>query len=272
MDILAQILKDKKTEVDEKKSLYPVKLLEKSSFFQTEPVSLKKYLLRKDKSGIIAEFKTKSPSKGDINPYADIKKISISYMQAGASALSVLTDKTYFGGSSENLTLARKYNYCPILQKDFFIDEYQVIEAKSIGADAILLIASVLSIPKLKSMAKLASSLGLEVLFEIHTVDELQKLNEFIEIVGVNNRNLKTFETNIVHSIEIVREVPDELVKVSESGIHTVFDIIKLSSSGFQGFLIGEKFMSSGDPGKACQEFISDLNRQIEEAKTKGLN
>ena len=261
MDILSQIVKNKRIEVDERKSLYPVKLLEKSIFFKTKPVSLKKYLLREDKDGIIAEFKTKSPSRGEINPYADIKKTSVGYMQAGASALSILTDKKYFGGSFKNLTVARKYNYCPILQKDFFIDEYQVIEAKSIGADAILLIASVLSKTKLRSMAKLAVSLNLEVLFEVHSATELLKLNESIEIIGVNNRNLKTFETNINQSIEIASEIPKGLIKVSESGIHNVSDILKLKANGFQGFLIGGNFMSSGNPAKACRGFISELSK-----------
>lgn len=260
MNILTKIIENKRVEIEERKSLYPVKLLEKSVFFQTETVSLKKYLLREDKSGIIAEFKTKSPSKGYINPYADVGKISLEYMQAGASAVSILTDEKYFGGSTKNLSIARKYNYCPILQKDFFIDEYQIVEAKSIGADAILLIASVLSKAKIKSMANMAQSLGLEVLFEIHNIKELKKLNDSIEIVGVNNRNLDTFKTSINNSIEIVEFIPKGLVKISESGIKNANDIIKLKSYGFNGFLIGENFMASSNPGKACKDFISEIN------------
>ena len=168
MNILDQILAHKETEVAERKSLYPVKLLEKSIFFPTQPVSLKKYLLREDKSGIIAEIKRKSPSKGVINPHVSIERTSIGYMQAGASALSVLTDQKFFGGSNDDLMIARKFNYCPILRKDFVIDEYQIVEAKSIGADAILLIAAALAPEKLASLCAFAHTLKLEVLMEVH--------------------------------------------------------------------------------------------------------
>lgn len=261
MNILSKIVKHKAIEVEERKSLYPVKLLERSTYFETNTVSLKKYLLRSDKSGIIAEFKTKSPSKGDINPYARIEKISVDYMQAGASALSVLTDAKFFGGSFENLKKARTYNYCPILQKDFIIDEYQVIEAKSIGADAILLIASILDKQKIKKLTSISSSLQLEILFEIHDISELQKLNESIEIVGVNNRNLESFETNINQSIELSEYIPSHLVRVAESGIKNVEDILKLKQYSYKGFLIGERFMKTNNPGKACKEFIEQINK-----------
>jgi len=260
-NILSEIIENKKKEVEERKSLCPVKLLEKSIFFNTQPVSLKKYLLRKDKSGIIAEFKTKSPSKGEINPYAQIEKISVDYMKAGASALSVLTDNVFFGGSFKNLTTARKYNYCPILQKDFFIDEYQIIEAKSIGADAILLIASVLSKSKLQSMSQLAFSLGMEVLFEVSKADEIQKLNTWVEIVGVNNRDLNSFKTDSEKSELMATELPDNLVKVSESGISSVESVQRLKSVGYSGFLVGESFMKTNNPGKACKYLIDELNQ-----------
>ena len=271
MSILSEIIRHKIAEVDERKSLYPTKLLEKSIYFNTEPVSLRKYLQREDKSGIIAEFKTKSPSKGDINPYADVEKISVGYMQAGASALSILTDQKYFGGNAQNLTKARKYNYCPILQKDFFVDEYQILEAKSIGADAILLISSALPKTKIKNMAKLATSMGLEVLFEVHHMEELDKLNEYIEIVGVNNRDLKTFETNINQSIEMAAIIPDSLLKVSESGINDAESLIKLRSYGYQGFLIGENFMRTANPGRACKELISDIKELEKQINVKEL-
>ena len=243
-------------EVAERKLLYPTSLLEKSNCFNTIPVSLKKYLLRQDKSGIIAEFKTKSPSRGDINTYADIEKVSVGYMQAGASALSILTDKTFFGGSFENLTKARKYNYCPILQKDFFIDEYQIVEAKSIGADAILLIASVLSEKEIQKMTDLAHSLGLEVLLEMHNEAELLKLNEAIDVIGINNRNLNTFETNIQNSIDLISFLPKEIVKISESGIRNIQDLLTLKSIGFNGFLIGEALLSGVDPGSKLRELL----------------
>lgn len=271
MNILSEIIRHKIAEVEERKSLYPTKLLEKSIYFSTQPVSLRKYLQREDKSGIIAEFKTKSPSKGDMNPYADVEKISVGYMQAGASALSILTDQKYFGGNAQDLTKARKYNYCPILQKDFFVDEYQILEAKSIGADAILLIASALSKTKIKNMAKFARSLGLEVLFEIHNKEELDKLNDHIEIVGVNNRDLQTFETNINQSIEMAAIIPDSLLKVSESGIKDAESLIKLRSYGYQGFLIGENFMRTASPARACKEFISDIKECESQLNVKVL-
>ena len=197
MDILEKIIANKRQEVAERKSLIPEKLLERSIFYETTPLSLKKYLLRADKSGIIAEIKRKSPSKGVINPYVSVERTSIGYMQSGASALSVLTDKEFFGGSNEDLTTARKFNFCPILRKDFIIDEYQVVEAKSIGADAILLIAAVLEKDELKRLGKKAHELGLEVLLEVHNEEELSAINEHVDVLGVNNRNLKTFEVTL---------------------------------------------------------------------------
>lgn len=267
MDILTKIINHKKEEVAERKSLYPLKLLEKSIYFNTKPVSLRKYLLKPDKSGIIAEFKIKSPSKGDINLYANVAEVSIKYMQAGASALSVLTDRNFFGGSLNDLTTARRYNYCPILQKDFVIDEYQVIEAKSYGADAILLIADVLSKTKIRELAKLAKSLQMEVLFEIHNKEEINKINEFIDLVGVNNRNLKTFEVNINQSIHLSEFIPDDFLKISESGIKTAKDIIELKKYGFKGFLMGESFMSTRNPGKACKKIIQQIYQLENNAK-----
>src|SRR4051812_13892848 len=203
MNILDKIIAHKRKEVDERKSLYPVKLLEKSIYFNSPVVSLKKYLLRDDKVGIIAEIKRKSPSKGVINQHVSIERTSIGYMQAGASALSILTDTEFFGGKNDDLTVARKYNYCPILRKDFTIDEYQVVEAKSIGADAILLLANVLSANELKQLARLAKSLGLEVVMEIRGRQELDALNEYVDVVGVNNRNLKDFSVNVDQSMAL---------------------------------------------------------------------
>jgi len=269
MDILTKIINYKKDEVSERKSLYPIKLLEKSTYFNTQPVSLRKYLLKTDKSGIIAEFKTKSPSKGDINPFANVADVSLKYMQAGASALSILTDRNFFGGRLEHLTTARKYNYCPILQKDFVLDEYQVIEAKSYGADAILLIAAALSKTKIRALAQLAKSLQMEVLFEIHNEQEINKVNEFIDLVGVNNRNLKTFDVNIRQSIRLSEFIPDDFLKISESGIKTTKDIIELKKYGFKGFLMGESFMSTRNPGKACKMFIQQLYQSGKNTKNE---
>jgi indole-3-glycerol phosphate synthase len=228
-------------------------------------VSLKKYIQREDKSGIIAEIKRKSPSKGVINPYVSVERTSIGYMQAGASALSVLTDKQFFGGSNEDLTLARKYNFCPILRKDFTIDEYQIVEAKSIGADAILLIAAALNAATLKSLASFAHSFGLEVLLEVHNEEELREnLDAGADLIGVNNRNLKTFELSIEVSKKLASLIPSSIVKVSESGIESVQVILELKKFGYQGFLMGQNFMQHSRPEVACKEFIDDLRKQLE--------
>src|SRR5688572_6383691 len=185
MNILDEIVKHKEKEVSEAKALYPVKLLEQSIFFSSPTVSLKKYIQRPDKTGIIAEFKRKSPSKGVINAHASVERTTIGYMQAGASALSVITDKNFFGGSNDDLKLVRKYNFCPILRKDFTIDEYQIIEAKSIGADAILLIAAVLSSDQINKLTGFAHSLGLEVLLEVHDEEELKSnLETGADLIG----------------------------------------------------------------------------------------
>lgn len=259
MTILDEIVKHKKKEVKEKKGLYPQKLLEKSVFFDTKPVSLTRYLLREDKSGIIAEFKRRSPSKGMINEFASVEKVTIGYMQAGASALSVLTDSTFFGGNNSDLTTARKYNYCPVLRKDFTIDEYQVIEAKSIGADAILLIAAILTKKEIEKFAQLANSLGLESILEIHGKDELEKIVDDVTVIGVNNRNLKDFTVSIETSLQLSDSIPDDFVKISESGISNTDSIVTLKKAGFKGFLIGETFMKTACPSLACSDFISNL-------------
>jgi indole-3-glycerol phosphate synthase len=263
MNILETIVNVKKIEVEEKKQLYPAKLLEKSLYYGNPCVSLREYILRKDKLGIIAEFKRKSPSKGMINEYADIEKVSVGYMQAGASALSVLTDGKFFGGASSDLTIARKFNFCPILRKDFIIDEYQIIEAKSIGADAVLLIAAILTPDEANRLACFAKSLGMEVLLEIHEESELNRINQFTELVGVNNRNLKNFSVNIDHSIKLADLIPEGFIKVAESGISSTGTVIKLMENNFHGFLMGEKFMVSPHPHLACKEFISTLRNEI---------
>jgi len=262
MDILKKIIAHKEKEVAERKSLFPTKLLEKSIYFSSKTVSLQKYLLRDDKAGIIAEIKRKSPSKGMIHENVSIEQTSIAYMQGGASAISVLTDSEFFGGKNEDLTTVRKFNYCPILRKDFTIDEYQIVEAKSIGADAILLIAAVLSPERLSELAQFAHSHGLEVLMEVHNMEELKShINEHLDVVGVNNRNLKTFGVSIETSIALVDAIPNQFVKISESGISSPGTVIKLMKHGFQGFLIGEYFMSHSRPGAACAEFIQKVKK-----------
>ncbi|RAU83167.1 indole-3-glycerol phosphate synthase TrpC [Pontibacter arcticus] len=266
MNILDEIIASKYKEVAERKELYPVKLLEKSLYFETACLSLERYLLRPDKSGIIAEIKRKSPSKGDINPYVSVERTSIGYMQAGASALSILTDGPYFGGKNEDLVTARKYNYCPILRKDFMVDEYQIVEAKSIGADAILLIAAALEPARLKELAAFARSFGLEVLLEVHNLEELQQtLCDDVTVVGVNNRNLKTFTTDIALSFELANHIPAGITKVSESGLNQPEKLIELREAGYNGFLIGETFMQHSRPERAAAEFMKELKMKQEQ-------
>jgi indole-3-glycerol phosphate synthase len=266
--MLDKIVAHKKKEVEERKSLYPEKLLEKSIFFNSPCISFKKYLLREDKVGVIAEIKRKSPSKGMINKYVSIERTSIGYMQAGASALSILTDTEFFGGKNEDLSTARKFNYCPILRKDFMINEYQIIEAKAIGADVILLLANVLTPVQIKEMARFAKSLGMEVLLEVRDEEDLQSVNEFVDAVGVNNRNLKDFTVNINQSLKLAPLIPTDFVRVSESGICSAAVIHELRDTGYRGFLIGEAFMNSSRPEHACAKLIKEI-KEFKRAEQK---
>lgn len=270
MNILDEIIASKYKEVAERKELYPVKLLEKSLYFESACISLERYLLRPDKSGIIAEIKRKSPSRGDINSYVSVERTSIGYMQAGASALSILTDGPYFGGKNEDLLTARKYNYCPILRKDFTVDEYQIVEAKSIGADAILLIAAALEPARLKELAAFARSFGLEVLLEVRDKAELDAaLSENVNVVGVNNRNLKDFVTDVNTSFEMANHIPAGITKISESGISNPKTLLELQQAGFNGFLIGENFMYNSRPERAAANFIREY-RQLRDKLEAG--
>lgn len=259
MNTLEEICASRLKQVAENKSLYPVALLEKSIFYQAKPVSLNHYLLREDKSGIIAEFKRKSPSKGMINAYAGVKETTISYMQGGASALSVLTEPSYFGGKDADLSEARKANYCPILRKDFIVDEYQIIEARSIGADAILLIAALLDKAQLAALHSTARNLGLEVLIEVHGKEELDKLPSGEFILGVNNRNLKSMEVDLHTSKEIAQLLGNQYTKVSESGLKSPEQVMELKGLGYKGFLIGEAFMQSSQPGAELARFVNAM-------------
>lgn len=255
-NILQEIKDFKITEVEQNKAISPIAKLEKSKYFESPTLSLQQYITRADKSGIIAEFKRKSPSKPNINLYANPEEVTIGYMQAGASALSVLTDSNYFGGSSKDLTTARDFNYCPILRKDFTVDEYQIYEAKSIGADAILLIAEILSPAEIKQFTKTAHELNLEVLLELHNEDQLNKYYSEIDLIGINNRDLKTFDVDFNRSAQLIHQLPSDKTKIAESGIQTIADIKLLKECGFDGFLIGELFMRNTKPALACKDFI----------------
>lgn len=260
MKILETIRVQKIKEVEERKSLYPVRLLEKSMYFETQCVSLKSYISNEKHSGIIAEFKRKSPSKGNINLYADAEKITLGYMQAGASALSVLTDETFFGAKQQDLAIARKLNYCPILRKEFIIDEYQIVESKAMGADTILLIAKMLSPEIINQFTDFAHQLGMEVLLETHTETEIiENINTTADLVGINNRNLNTFEVDIENSIRLAGMLPKTILKIAESGIESAGVIKELKDNGFSGFLIGEYFMRNSDPAAKCAQLIKEL-------------
>lgn len=259
MDILEKIIADKSREVALKKAIIPVSQLENSVLFNSRTNSLSK-LLQSSTSGIIAEHKRKSPSKQTINSSFTVEEVVKGYQNAGVCGISVLTDMKYFGGSLEDLLLARASVTIPLLRKEFIIDEYQLLEAKANGADVILLIAAVLTRQEIKHLSEFAQSLGLEVLLEVHNEEELQKaIMSSLNMIGVNNRNLKTFEVSLNYSKELADLIPNDFVKISESGITNVSDIKELQQYGFQGFLIGENFMKTDNAGLAASEFIKKL-------------
>lgn len=258
MNILDKIVAHKRLEVERNRNAVPPAKLETSTYFNRNTLSLKKTLLDDNSTGIIAEFKRQSPSKGVINGKANVVDVTTAYAANGAAALSVLTDANFFGGSNEDLTRAR-VNSIPILRKDFIIDEYQLLEAKSIGADVILLIAACLSPAEVKRLAAFAKRLQLEVLLEIHNAQELEHICEDCDIVGVNNRDLKYFSVDIERSVELADKIPSGKVKISESGISDTDTILRLRASGFKGFLIGENFMKQADPAIAFASFVKHL-------------
>ena len=258
MTILDKIIANKRKEIEQAKQKVSIAQLEATEYFARNTISLKQSLLNSTKPGIIAEFKRKSPSKGIINEKAKVEDVTKEYCEAGAAGLSLLTDEMYFGGTSKDLDKAR-FNKIPILRKDFMVDEYQVLEARAWGADVILLIAEALTKEEVLTLAKLAKSINLDVLMEIHSEDQLTKVNPYLDIVGVNNRNLKTFEVSIQTSVGLFAKIPDDFVKISESGISLVENIKTLHKVGFRGFLIGENFMKMKNPGEACKEFIHEL-------------
>jgi len=261
MTILDKIIAFKKKEIAKIKADVPVKKLVESPKFKRTPISLKKSLLEVGSTGIIAEFKRQSPSKGIINDKATIAEVTNGYLDANVAAQSILTDTSFFGGTMADLMEARVINQVkPILRKDFVVDGFQIVEAKAIGADVILLIAACLTSAELKNYGNLATDLGLEVLYEVHTQEDLDKILDLDnKIIGINNRNLKTFEVDLDHSIKLANQIPDTCIKVSESGISDPRIITGLKEYGFQGFLIGENFMKTDNPGEACQDFINQI-------------
>ncbi len=258
MNILDTIVARKKLEVAERKKQTSIAELEKGKFFANKTLSLKSFLLNPDKTGIIAEFKRKSPSKGIINDRVTVEEVTAAYAKHGASGISVLTDTDFFGGTLDDL-IAATINEVPLLRKDFMIDEYQLIEAKAFGAEVILLIAACLTPAQVKQMATVAKNLGLEVLLEIHNDEELDHICDAVDLVGVNNRNLKTFEVSIDTSLGLINKIPKEKPAIAESGISDVDTIVTLRQAGFKGFLIGENFMKQASPSIAFADFVNQL-------------
>jgi indole-3-glycerol phosphate synthase len=262
MSILDKIIAHKRKEVAERKVMKTVSVLEKQAFFSRPVLSLEQFLLDRSRSGIIAEFKRRSPSKGIINNTADVLAVTTAYANNGASCLSVLTDDFFFGGSEEDLIKAR-VNAVPVLRKDFIIDEYQITEARAMGADVILLIAACLTPAQVKQLAGFAKQLGLEVLLELHAEAELEHICDETEIVGINNRDLKTFTVDIGRSLRMAEQIPADKIKIAESGINSVADIRVFKDNGFSGFLVGENFMKEADPGAAFAKFARELTSPL---------
>lgn len=259
MTFLDTIISNKRKEVAILKEQASFADLEKSPFFHRATFSLSEFIKDPSLTGIIAEFKRKSPSGGLLNSSYDAEYVTGGYTAAGASGLSILTDNLFFGGSCNDILQIRDENNIPILRKEFIIDEFQIIESRAAGADAILLIASVLERKQVLKLTSLAHSMNMEVLLEIHSEDELDALNENVNILGVNNRDLATLKTSINLSLDLADKIPKEFLKISESGISDPIKVRELRNAGFNGFLIGEHFMSKPDPVKAFKDFVKKI-------------
>lgn len=260
MNILDRIVVRKKEEVALAKKLVSIKELEEGTYFNRTPYLLKDFMLDPERTGIIAEFKRRSPSKGVINDHSTVLEVTNGYAAAGASAISVLTDVDFFGGHPNDLLEARAANEVPLLRKDFMIDEYQIVEAKGLGADIILLIAAILTPEQIDTFSGLAKDLGLNTLLEVHNLEELKRsIHPNIDAIGVNNRNLTDFSVSIQTSFDLIKEIPDGFLKVSESAISDPKVINQLKLAGFNGFLIGENFMKTSNPGAAMQQFTQEM-------------
>lgn len=258
--ILDKIIAHKQKEVAWLKAHRPALKLEHSAFFERQTIALSRRLHQAESSGVIAEFKRKSPSKGIINDQVQVGDIAEGYEKAGAAGMSVLTDQDFFGGHPRDLMLARKHCDLPLLRKDFMIDEYQIIEAKALGADVILLIAAAISSQKTRELAQFANSFDMEVLLEVHNAEELEShFCEYVQLLGVNNRNLQTFEVSLEVSRQLAEQIPPDVVKVSESGIRSAEDIWQLRQYAYQGFLMGEHFMQTPQPAATLQNLVNQL-------------
>lgn len=260
MNILKQITDNKRKEVAKIKALVSLGDLKQSPFFNRSCHSLRATLAKEGASGIIAEHKIASPSKGLINDSLEITEIIKGYVLAGASGISVLTDEKFFGGTIEDLAKARfSAGKTPLLRKDFIIDTYQIYESKAHGADVLLLIAACLTKEEVDQFSFQAHELGLEVLLELHCEEELSKVSEHVDMIGVNNRNLENFEVDIAASVKLAEKLPSNIMRISESGISSAETVRYLKAKGFKGFLMGENFMKEENPGRACQLFMEKV-------------
>jgi indole-3-glycerol phosphate synthase len=263
MNILDTIVARKKEEVAIAKQQLNLVELKDSPYFNQVVPSFKENILTSGSTGIIAEFKRKSPSKGDIHAGARVDLIVPGYEKAGVAGVSILTDHDFFDGNMADLSLGREVCDLPIIRKEFIIDPYQVYEAKSIGASAILLIGAILDKNRTLELAQLANELGMEVLFEIYHEDEMEQLNSYMQLVGINNRNLKTFEVDLKQSAKMASMLPSGMVPIAESGIGSPEDYLLLREVGFKGFLMGEYFMKNEDPATACLDFCNYIRSKI---------
>ncbi len=258
--ILDQIVANRRKEVALQKQKIPLLELQSGIDLSFRRNSLANRLLSKESSGIIAEFKRSSPSKGIINDRVFPEIVTRGYSEAGVSGISVLTDSTYFGGSTSDFRAARIANpLTPMLRKDFMVDEYQLFESRLMEADVILLIAAVLEKTEISHFTSIAHDLGMEVLLELHDESEIQKIDNNVDMIGINNRNLKDFKVDLNRSLQLLEKLPARAIKISESGLGDPETVDYLRSRGFQGFLMGENFMKTDDPGLACLNFISKL-------------
>jgi len=263
MNILEKIIIHKKNEIGEAKTLNSIAYFEQQTLFNQKCASLKEKI-KQQKFGVIAELKRKSPSKGWLHKNLNFEATAKAYEKSGAVALSVLTDEEFFGGKLAYLKQVKTLVEVPLLRKDFIVDEYQLYQAKAFGADIVLLIAAALSIEATKNLSVKAKQLGLEILLEVHNENELDHINEYVDFVGVNNRNLSTFEVSIETSLKLANKIPNGFVKVSESGITNAEEIKQLKDAGYELFLIGEHFMKNEQPGLACESLIETVNELLQ--------
>ncbi|MDR1517780.1 MAG: indole-3-glycerol phosphate synthase TrpC [Dysgonamonadaceae bacterium] len=259
-DVLSEIVAHKKREVEERKKRHSIADFCQTIAEKNFPCRSLRQALENSGTGIIAEFKRRSPSKGWIFQSAEVGKIASGYESAGASALSVLTDENYFGGSDEDLKNAVSIVKIPVLRKEFIVDEFQIYEAKSLGASAILLIASAITPQQCRHFTEVAARLQLDVLLELHDEKELGYVSDKNNLVGINNRNLGTFATTVEKSFRMAELLPKNVVRVSESGISSPDIVKELRDAGYRGFLIGENFMKTDDPGGSLKQFIEELS------------